>query len=93
MIQFTGRFSSCVRLIFLLFDQMQRHSASRVIASRVKCNPLSFETFSKWVNDPAFIDQLKEAAKDPKATSSIQLISKMNVKTECESETENSKMY
>ena len=41
--------------------------------------PLSFETFSKWVNDPAFIDQLKEAAKDPKATLSIQLLSKLNV--------------
>jgi hypothetical protein len=77
--QFTGRFSSSVHLIFLLFDQLQRHSASRVIASRVKCNTLYFETFSKWVNDPAFIDQLKEAAKDPKATSSIQLLSKLNV--------------
>ncbi|KZR96895.1 Uncharacterized protein APZ42_008517, partial [Daphnia magna] len=54
-------------------------AASRVIASRVKCNPISFDTFSKWVNDPAFIDQLKEAAKDPKSTSSLKLLNKLNV--------------
>ena len=79
MFQFTGSFSSCIRLIFVLFDQLQRHAASRVIASRVKCNPTSFDTFSKWVNDPAFIDRLKEAAKDPKSSSSIKLLNKLNV--------------
>ena len=79
MFQFSGRFQTCIRLIFLLFDQLQRHAASRVIASRVKCNPKSFEEFAKWVNDPKFTDQLKEGAKNPTATSSIQLLNKLNV--------------
>ncbi|KAK4013695.1 hypothetical protein OUZ56_026247 [Daphnia magna] len=79
MFQFTRSFSSCIRLIFVLFDQLQRHAASRVIASRIKCNSISFDTFSKWVNDPAFIDQLKEAAKYPKSTSSLKLLNKLNV--------------
>lgn len=79
MFTVTGSFSSCIRLIFVLFDQLQRHADSRVIASRVKCNPTSFDTFSEWVNDPAFIDQLKEAAKDPKSTSFMKLLNKLNV--------------
>jgi hypothetical protein len=42
MFQFSGRFADCERLIFLLFDQFQRHAATQVIAARVKCNPVSF---------------------------------------------------
>ena len=79
MFQFSGRFPICVRLIFLLFDQLQRHAASRVIASRVKCNPTSFDEFAKWVNDPAFAVQLEEASKNPTAESSILLLKKINV--------------
>lgn len=34
LLQHSGCFSSCFRFIFLLFDQHQRHAASRIVASR-----------------------------------------------------------
>ncbi len=36
LLQFTCNFATCPRLIFFLFDQLQRHAASRTIAARVK---------------------------------------------------------
>lgn len=78
MLQFTARFSNCERLIFLLFDQLQRHSAARVVASRVKCNQSSFDAFAKWVSDPTFSIELQEAAKNPAAESSLKLLQKLN---------------
>ena len=53
--QFHGRFSKCLRLTFCLFDQLQRHAASRAIAARIKSNQFSFSKFSEWINDPDFI--------------------------------------
>jgi hypothetical protein len=78
MFQFSGRFADCERLIFLLFDQFQRHAATRVIAARVKCNPVSFETFAQWMSDPNFLTELEEAARNPKAKSSIKLLEKLS---------------
>lgn len=77
MLQFSNRFANCHCLIFLLFDQMQRHAATRVVASRVKCNPQSFEDFVKWINEPDFTEKLKTAAKNPTSPSSIALLKKL----------------
>lgn len=77
MLQFRGQFSECHRLIFLLFDQLQRHAATRVVASRVKVNPTTFEKFMELVNEPDFEQQLREAAKNPTAPSSTTLLKKM----------------
>jgi hypothetical protein len=78
MLQYTARFSTCKRLIFLLFDQLQRHSAARIVASRVKCNQKSFYAFAKWINDPTFVVELLEAAKNPAAESSLKHLDKIN---------------
>lgn len=77
MLQFSGSISLCHRLIFLLFDQFQRHAATRVIASRVKCSPKSFGDFVDWINEPDFLEELKAAVKNPKAPSSIELLKKL----------------
>ena len=78
LLQFHGSFASCHQLIFLLFDQLQRHAASQVVASRVKCNPKSFESFVEIVNDPNFIQQLKTATKNPSSKESIDLLKKLS---------------
>lgn len=70
MLQFHARFAACTRLIFCLFDQMQRHAASRSIAARVKNNKESFVQFANWVADPNFLQDLKEAAKNGKSKKS-----------------------
>ena len=49
MFLYIGRFATCDPLIFLLLDQLHRHEATRVISSRVKCSPVSFETFTKQI--------------------------------------------
>lgn len=77
MLQFSSRFSTCHRFLFLLFDQLQRHAATQVIASRVKCNPKSFEEFMGWINEPNFIESLKTAVKNPKDPASIALLKKL----------------
>lgn len=50
MLQFHARFAACNRLIFCLFDQMQRHAASRSVAARVRNKKESFAHFAKWVD-------------------------------------------
>ena len=77
LLQFTGLFSWCFRLIFLLFDQLQRHAASRIVASRVKSDPAAFAAFASWINDPDFILKLKAAAANPLAKESIELLKKI----------------
>ena len=78
LLQFNASFSNCHRFIFLLFDQLQRHAASRVIASRVKCNAKSFDLFVKLVNEPNFTKQLQEACKNPSSKESIDLLKKLS---------------
>jgi hypothetical protein len=36
LLQFHGEFAACLRIVFVLFDQLQGHSATRVIAAKVK---------------------------------------------------------
>ncbi len=43
MFQFNCRFAKCHRLIFLLFDQLQRHTVARIVSTRVKSDPVSME--------------------------------------------------
>jgi hypothetical protein len=36
LMQFHGQFAACLRFVFLLFDQLQRHSAARIIAAKIE---------------------------------------------------------
>nr|CAH0102913.1 unnamed protein product [Daphnia galeata] len=53
-----------------IFDQLQRHAASRIVASRVKSDPKSFAAFASWIADPNFLSELKLAVANPLANSS-----------------------
>ena len=74
MFQFPGLIAANLRLIFCLFNQLQRHAVSRSVAAKVKTNPDSFTEFAKWVADPSFLEQLRKAQKNPKSKEAQELL-------------------
>ena len=75
--QFHGRFSACQRLIFSLFDQLQRHAVNRSVAARIKTSPDSFAQFANWVTDPEFLPRLSEASSNPERPESVSLLKQL----------------
>lgn len=76
-LQWHGKFANCMRFLFLLFDQWQRHITCRSIQTTVRTNKLSMETFSQMVSDPKFLSQLEEAKNRPNHPKSLKLLSKI----------------
>ena len=74
LLQYDCRSSRCLRLIFLLFDQMKRHAAAQTVAARIKTNPDSIKEFSKWIADQSFINKLKEAREPPETSESKEML-------------------
>ena len=74
MLQYDNRAAKHLPLVFLLFNQMQRHAASQAVAATVKTNPEAFREFSKWVSDKDFITKLHEAQLNPCSDQSKQLL-------------------
>ena len=75
--QWHGKFSGCLRLQFLIFDQLQRHSTAIATHATVQSNPESIMTFSQIVGDPSFIAQLEQAKNSPDAAESKKLLAKL----------------
>ena len=63
--QYDGRFAQRSRFLFTLFNQMQRHHASRAVAARVKSNSSKMARFCKLVNASEFAEQLQNAINHP----------------------------
>ena len=74
LLQYDCRSSQCLRLIFLLFDQMKRHAAAQTVAARVKTNPDSLSQFANWICDKSFVNQLKKAREHPEDQASKELL-------------------
>jgi hypothetical protein len=74
MFQFSGRCAASLRLVFCLFNQMQRHAVSIAVSAKVKTNPDSFTEFAKWVADPTFLEQLRKAQKNPTSKDAKELL-------------------
>ncbi|KAK4028499.1 hypothetical protein OUZ56_017768 [Daphnia magna] len=55
LLQFTCNFATWYRFLFCLFDQLQRHAATRAVTARFKNNPESLEKLQAWAADPAFL--------------------------------------
>ena len=73
LMQHDNAAASCIRLIHLLFDQLQRHATTVETSVYVKNNPASFKEFAKWQADAGFLARLKEAAKHPERPKSKKL--------------------
>lgn len=78
LLQFSYAFASCHRLVFRFFDELQSHAATRVVASRVKFNPKSFDSLVEMVNEPTFKNKWNEASKNPASKESIELLKKIS---------------
>lgn len=78
LMQFHGKFAGCFRLIFLLFDQVQRHNATRVIAAKVKTNPESLMKFNEIVTEDGFLQRLEAAKKDRESEDARYLLKSIN---------------
>lgn len=74
LLQYDGTAANCLRLVFLLFNQKQRHAAAQAIAAAVKMQPSAFKQFGQWVSDETFVDQLRTAQKDPASIQSKKLV-------------------
>ena len=73
--QFHNAFAQQPSLLFLLADQIQRHSACRGVALRVKTDPLSFQDFRAMVADKdAYMKRLIRAKEDPTSQESRALL-------------------
>ena len=76
--QFHGEFAACLRFVFLLFDQLQRHSAARVIAAKVKTDPESLLKFNEMVADSGFLRCLEAAKSNPETEDARCLMKSIN---------------
>lgn len=86
LLQFHGEFAACIRIVFFLFDQLQGHSATRVIAAKVKTNPKSLLKFNEMVADSGFLQRLDAAKTNPEseyARSLLKCINKHVAVTNC----------
>ncbi|KZS02069.1 Uncharacterized protein APZ42_001038, partial [Daphnia magna] len=77
LLQFTCNFATCHRFLFCLFDQLQRHAATRAVTTRFKNNPESLEKLQAWVADPAFLKDLARAARNPQSKSARTLVARV----------------
>jgi hypothetical protein len=51
----------------LLFVQLQRHAASKIVATRVKSDQKLFTAFASWTGDTNFLSEFKLAVANPLA--------------------------
>ena len=65
LLQSDNRFGCCYELLFAMFNQMQRHSAARVIANRFKNTSKSTQELLAMVSDANFLTRLRAAMADP----------------------------
>ena len=61
-------------VIFVLFNQNQRHSVVQLISAKVKADESAFRRFSEIVNAPNFQSRCDEAARHPNGTGAQQLL-------------------
>jgi len=52
LLQYHTRFAKCPQLVFLLFNQLQRHAGSRALSAAVRNNSEAFKVFQELSDDP-----------------------------------------
>lgn len=72
--QYSNRFSQDSRLLFTLFDQLQRHTTAQTVSMRVKNNPGSFDKFSELIQSTEFKSKVASAVKDPNTSDAKKIV-------------------
>ena len=78
LLQFTTAAARCTPLIFLLFNQVQRHAATHLLAAEVRNRPESLAELGADLASPEFLDQVKAAIADGTTTEAKALTKRIN---------------
>jgi hypothetical protein len=70
-------FAQCPKLIFLLFNQIQRHATARVASAKVNSSKKGINKFMDTINSPNFDDQLQAALKSPESQYAKKLMNQI----------------
>jgi hypothetical protein len=76
-LQFNPDVSACAILVFILFNQLQRHVGSSKLAAAVKNNSAAFAEFLALSRDPATVPALQDALQNGSTPEAIALVSKL----------------
>ena len=71
------RFEHEPQLLFLLFNQMQRHHVCRDVSATVKACPKHVQAFNSMVAEPDFLQRLQRALVEPDAPEARKLVSEI----------------
>jgi hypothetical protein len=63
--QYSNKFAQEKNYLFLLFDQMQRHESARVVAKKIKNNPVSMQKAADMLASSEFQENLIESIANP----------------------------
>ena len=74
LLQFTNVPATSKDLIFFLYNQQVRHNSIREMSSKVKGNPVAFQTFSEKILTLEFRNKLKRAIQDPTSKAASQVL-------------------
>ncbi len=74
LMQHSCIFEKDSNLIFILFNQCQRHVVARSLAAKVRASPANFNAFAEIVNAPGFQMQCNTAARDSTGPVSRRLL-------------------
>lgn len=77
MLQACNRFATSNALVFLLFDQIQRHAACASVAAKARNDPEAFRKLRALVEDPSFQRQLGMAERAPNSATARALRAKL----------------
>jgi hypothetical protein len=76
--QWHDKFSNCLRLLFLIFDQWQRHATCQAVKATVHTTKLAMDTFSQIVAEPSFLGKLEKSKNNPNDPESQMLLAKLS---------------
>ena len=71
------RFEHEAQLLFLLFNQLQRHHVCRDVSAIVKACPTHVEAFDSMVAEPDFLQRLQRALDSPDTPEARKLVSEI----------------
>ncbi|MDR3426091.1 DUF6570 domain-containing protein, partial [Silvimonas sp.] len=74
MILADRRFATHPDFVFLLYNQLQRHEACRVVAAHLDTNDKGIDAFLALANDPSLPAKLAQATKDPTCPAAQDLL-------------------
>ena len=80
---FNKKFAQEHNFIFLLFNQMQRHAASRICSTRIYSSRKGVKSFMKTINSPAFDREMACALQNPSSIGAKRFLRKLlpNIRT------------